>query len=556
MTITQPWVVVTEGCIVSDPSGCSEHRGGLFDRKNSSTWQDQGLYDLHYERNLGTSGNGAFGYDTFSTGVPGTADIILEKQMVVGIAIKDFSSLGLWGLGAKPTNLTSLDNPYPSVMTNLKQKGMLPSISYGYTAGARYRKASPPFAQIVCLSVYVLEQKRVAGSLTLGGYDASRFLPSDVAFPFAGDPERDLVVGLQIITVRGLNTSALPLPSTNLLPEPILAFIDTGVPQIWLPSAACDAFSEMFGLQYDPTTDLYLVSDTTHKALLSQNITLEFQIAADAVSRAVVTIDFPYAAFDLTLTEDYPGINTTTQYFPIRRAANDTQYTLGRTFLQQAYIIADYERSNFSVHPCIFSENTQQDLRSILPPSNVSIPTNETHHLNGTGSSNTSSESSRSFLPGVIVAIAVGSLIAALLLSWGMFVIGRRHGNNDFQRWRIKALSHFREYFRKNKAPAKDANNGPKQYAEIEGVSVQRSELKGDLHHPSDPSADLPQPGEMSTDPSRLSYNEESENWNQESRDDGPEFELDTGTTFSYMQTPLSKIGRLEDILAKANVQK
>lgn len=118
-------------------------------------------------------------------------------------------------------------------------------------------------------------------------------------------------------------------------------FIDAGVPHIWLPGSACDLISETFGLQYDPLTDLYLVNETTRQNLLDENPTLAFHIATDTSSASIdiVTIRFPYAAFDLELTTDYPGINTSTHYFPIRRAANYSQYTLGRTFLQEAYII-------------------------------------------------------------------------------------------------------------------------------------------------------------------------------------------------------------------------
>ena len=48
-------------------------------------------------------------------------------------------------------------------------------------------------------------------------------------------------------------------------------------------------------------------------------------------------IVLPCAAFDLTASFPVAN-NTTTNYFPLRRAANDTQYALGRVFLQEAYV--------------------------------------------------------------------------------------------------------------------------------------------------------------------------------------------------------------------------
>lgn len=52
-----------------------------------------------------------------------------------------------------------------------------------------------------------------------------------------------------------------------------------------------------------------------------------------------IEISLPYKAFDLRA--EYPIYNTTMNYFPLRRADNDSQYTLGRSFLQEALSILD-----------------------------------------------------------------------------------------------------------------------------------------------------------------------------------------------------------------------
>ena len=246
---------------------------------------------------------------------------------------------------------------------------------------------------------YGLGLKQVAGSLTLGGYDDSRFVSNNVSFNFAGDVSRDLVIGVQSITVVGLNGTA-PL---SLLPSPILSFIDSGVSQIWLPLEACNVFESAFGLQYNPFMDLYLVNETNHAALIAQNLSITFTIASDLSDATKASIVLPYAAFDLTLTTDYPGNNRTTHYFPIRRAANETQYTLGRTFLQEAYIVVDYERSNFSVSQCIFEEAAPQDIRTILPISST--------HTNSTA---------------IKIGVAATVAIVALVLSCAILLIRYR----------------------------------------------------------------------------------------------------------------------------------
>lgn len=111
--------------------------------------------------------------------------------------------------------------------------------------------------------------------------------------------------------------------------------MDSAIPHIWLPVEACQAFEDTFGITWDPSSDLYLVNETRHQALLAQNASLAFRIGANTVTPEVVDIVLPYASFDLQVLDTYPNVTNSTRYFPLRRAANDTQYTLGRTFLQE-----------------------------------------------------------------------------------------------------------------------------------------------------------------------------------------------------------------------------
>jgi len=124
--------------------------------------------------------------------------------------------------------------------------------------------------------------------------------------------------------------------------------MDSSFPYIWLPSQACVLFEEAFGLTWDNATELYLVNDSLHDTLVLQNATVVFTIGDP--NDAYVNITFPYAAFDLTASP--PLVTTTSRYFPFKRAANSIQFTLGRTFFQEAYVVADYERGNFSVFQC------------------------------------------------------------------------------------------------------------------------------------------------------------------------------------------------------------
>lgn len=113
---------------------CRRERGGLFLSNESSTWTDVGLYELGHNVELGDDGVGYYGYD----------NIALDEQtsvpdQVIGIVNTTDSWLGTLGLGIITTNFT--DKPALSFISSLVQnQSLIPSHSYGYTAGANHRK--------------------------------------------------------------------------------------------------------------------------------------------------------------------------------------------------------------------------------------------------------------------------------------------------------------------------------------------------------------------------------------------------------------------------------
>jgi hypothetical protein len=122
-----------------------------------------------------------------------------------------------------------------------------------------------------------------------------------------------------------------------------------------------------------------------------------------------VSISFPYAAFDLTAKPPYQLINKTSRYFPLRRAENDTEYTLGRTFLQEAFLTVDWERQNFSVSQNSWVAGAQQHL----------VPIQSINGTTGNGTVGGAAPATTKVTPlsgGAIAGIAVGA-IAILLLS-------------------------------------------------------------------------------------------------------------------------------------------
>ena len=168
------------------------------------------------------------------------------------------------------------------------------------------------------------------GSLVFGGYDSSRFAPNNLTIPMSPDVSRDLVVGVQSISTQNSDDSQI-----SLLPSGgIYAFVDSTLPYIWLPLDACHAFENAFGLTWDQESEMYLVNRTLHSRLVASNPNVTFTLGVGKSGGETIDITLPYASFDLKVTP--PLMKNSTRYFPLKRAANHTQYTLGRAFLQEA----------------------------------------------------------------------------------------------------------------------------------------------------------------------------------------------------------------------------
>lgn len=235
-----------------------------------------------------------------------------------------------------------------------------------------------------------------------------------MSFSFAPDNDRDIVVGIQsIVSTDQVGTKH------DLLPTGINAYVDSTVPQIWLPLEACKAFEKAFGLTYDNENSIYPVSNTLHTKLVAQNASITFTLGNSDSGGQTTEISLPYASFDLQAQPPFTA--NATKYFPLQRAVNETQYTLGRTFLQEAYLTVDWERSNFSVSQCLFDpDGTQEKLVSIKS-------------VNATSTSRHQGSS-----PGKTIGIGAGVAVAVILIAGGFtaFVVlrkrqQRRHATKD-----------------------------------------------------------------------------------------------------------------------------
>jgi Eukaryotic aspartyl protease len=407
------WLAGPQGCQSPNdptlPSDCASLRGATdnsqgwhWQNQASSTYKDLGIFLLGLNGDI--SMQDAFGSSPVSYNYPGTTfsassplgqDTVLlnvdsspsstvaaNSSLVSSLVDLSFfqDTLGI-GHGSLSQNTSS----FPSLLDTLAEANSIPSRSFGYTAGAYYRN-SP-------------------ASLVLGGYDSARVKTQTTGFSMPTGQDSSLLrVSVQSIIVDSASGSTQSITASGQTSTTFKAIIDSTLPYLYLPESICNKFESLFGLTYDNQTGLYTISPTNRAANSGKTIRV---LVADAVNgKASQEISLPYAAFDLNAT--WPIYDNSTSYFPIRRSpSTDTNgvHILGRAFLQEAYVVADYERGNFSIGQA--NAPTSQ-IQSLVPIFNATYEAKPT----------TSHSLSKGAIAGIAIGAAAGAILLAALLFW------------------------------------------------------------------------------------------------------------------------------------------
>ncbi|KAF1921484.1 aspartic peptidase domain-containing protein [Ampelomyces quisqualis] len=270
------------------------------------------------------------------------------------------------------------------------------SNSYGFTAGASYRNGG----------------RGIVGNMVFGGYDISRVkMQQGVSIPLPSQQNNTLIVGVN--SIIHTPDQDVEQGSTSFTDRGFSAIIDSTLPYLVLPGYICDRFIEKFGLTFDNTTALYTVNSTVHERNQQQNATVAFKISAQPQdSSTSTTIVFPYEAFFLQASD--PIFSPSQYYFPIRKSSNGYNI-LGRSFLQEAYIVVDYERANFTVAPAaVFSGAI---------PSEELVTIYNTTYVPPKGAP---SSGKGGLSAGAIAGIVIGIIAVFLLIGGGAFLYHRR----------------------------------------------------------------------------------------------------------------------------------
>ncbi|KAI1615148.1 aspartic peptidase domain-containing protein [Exophiala viscosa] len=473
-TISQEtWVIGPAGC--DNTTTCQNKRGGLFAAMASTTWVAEGLYELDFDTRLGDQGYGYYGLDTIALG-----DTTSVTEQIIAVVNSTDEWIGNLGLGVQDTRFSGSENNLPFLSSLVENGSYIPSHSYGYTAGASYRL------------------KGVPASLVFGGVDANKFIPNSATFSLTSNYSPVLAINEIIVSSSASNGGSLP---SNWDANPVsllqasqagsnLYTIDSSTPFLWLPESACDAFASALNLTYDDNLQLYLFSNDSFSSpdlLASWNLTFTFALSDTTGSSDVIQLTLPYDAFNLQLSYPFPNLaanssSPATNYFPLRKAANSTQYTIGRAFLQETYLTVDYERNNFSISQAIFTEEAVNNvnLLAITRPSSSIFPGPKT------GSSGITAGQAA----GIGVSSAMTVLLVAALIWWLCFKRKRSKKTTTSEKPMKRSLFARLHRAPQSKTSFSELLGDRRQPTEVPAdASATRYEMSGDtpIEMPADP---------------------------------------------------------------------
>jgi hypothetical protein len=150
-TVTsETFIPLSSACKDGSPTNCAFSRGikmykstpsDGFQVKKSSTWDELGIYKVAAREELRYNASGLYGLDTLGLMIANSGGPVLKNQVIGGLVNPRYW-VGRLGMDVKPSNFSSFDNPQRSLIQTLREENYIPSLSYGYTAGAYYSESA------------------------------------------------------------------------------------------------------------------------------------------------------------------------------------------------------------------------------------------------------------------------------------------------------------------------------------------------------------------------------------------------------------------------------
>ncbi|PON15321.1 hypothetical protein C2W62_24435 [Candidatus Entotheonella serta] len=207
--------------------------------------------------------------------------------------------------------------------------------------------------------------------------------------PTEGIP-RPLVRGIQIAVNKSDDKPKHWSSMTEVLSDwngAFTAVIDSSTPHLWFPEEVCNRFAEALNITYNDTYGLYTLTNDQYRSFSSKDA-MEFTFSLTSYDNhddfglplqvpGVVNITLPLKAFVSLLEYPYhsqikygdPAI----PYFTLKKSSNKN-FVIGRSFLQEAYLITRFDSASYSVHQARFPAVGDAELQQVKQPNNSPYP--------------------------------------------------------------------------------------------------------------------------------------------------------------------------------------
>ncbi|KAK3298659.1 uncharacterized protein B0H64DRAFT_454105 [Chaetomium fimeti] len=396
--------------------------------------------DLRLERTT-RGGTGTIGCD-------GTFEAVEEWVYGLPDGSNYSGRVGTLGLG-KPNVPDPEDVPL-AILQSLKSTTIIASMSFGLHMGS-----------------VALGQP---ASLVLGGYEKSRALGSVGVFTFGGfGPPILYLLDVLLGTQVGASPFARPgdegsvwqgikdnegdiaediTQQEGVKPGTALVVPDPTVPYIYLPPGTCEAAARRLPVTWNDRLGLYLwnTGDPAYQRIVRSPAYLSF-VFADHIP-ANITIKVPFRLLNLTL--EPPLMPTPTPYFPCKPwNTEDGIWTLGRAFLQAAFVGANFEQGIAFLAQAPGPDPVRR-VTQALPPNDTTLQTNPIEEFERSWlpswtvlkeDTSTSSDTPSSSVPvepslggngglstGAVVGIVLGVVAALVAAAVAVWFFWRRKG--------------------------------------------------------------------------------------------------------------------------------
>ncbi|KAI5800078.1 aspartic peptidase domain-containing protein [Geopyxis carbonaria] len=364
---------------------CDNVQSFKFTTGNSSTWDKLGQFPAEILNSDNSATVATWGLDSVGLTQKDNTTVELEGHLVASFDAQYYTS-GFLGLVPEATQL---NGTYPSLLDSLWAEGKIPSRSWGYTAGASYRK------------------NKVPGSLVLGGRDTGRYVPNNVTMKL------NETTNLPKVSLRGFYVDGNPVAGIGTNPGNTYNLtIDSKRPFMNLPREIVQAIRELFPIEDETKSKTFKWNyDNQTRFNETKNTKITLELSAGPDSNETVSIDLPPGA--LKNPAKTPRVVEDCDLFPLE-STNSKDYNLGRIFLAETYIAIDYDNQEFQLSEAIHTASNADNVVAIRPGQLVAAqspnPRNSTSSA-AAASSKPSHLAAKIIAPLVvffIIAIAVG----------------------------------------------------------------------------------------------------------------------------------------------------